>query len=367
MNGFGTWTARLVLLLALFPAAAAGSSSLAGSWRPLPAAPIALDGYLTGAWTGTQMIVFGRHQVTKLDARGNPYTVRSFDVAAAYAPATNRWRKLAPRPGPTGGFEGGYSAVWTGKEVLVWGAFDYQAYNPATNRWRLLPRRPGIGAAGGLVVWTGSEMIGWGGGCCGDAFSDGVAYKPATNRWRKLPASPLAGSQSPIGAWTGRELVIFVASLDPDGKPWPARLARAAAYDPASNAWRRLAPLPGGRATSAVWDGREVLVLTAGGALFAYDPAGNRWRRPLRIGPSHLGSAVVWTGKRLLVSGGKIAGGLAYEPSTNRSSPLPRGPLQAREDAVAAWTGRSLIVWGGRAPASGKQFANGAAFTPVTP
>ena len=114
------------------------------------------------------------------------------------------------------------------------GPFSTLAFNPLTNRWRQLRR-----GHGGLVVWTGRELIGWGGGCCGDAFSDGVAYNPSANRWRNLPRSPLAGSQSPLGAWAGRELFVFVGNLDPDGKPWPARLARAAAYNPATNTWRR--------------------------------------------------------------------------------------------------------------------------------
>jgi len=355
----------LVLACIVTPAAFAGSTP--GSWRRLAAAPVTPDGYLTSAWTGTQLVVFGRRQITKLDARGAPYVVKSLDVAASYTPATNRWRKLAPLPGPTGAYEGGYSAAWTGKEVLVWGAFDVQAYDPATNRWRRLPHRPGIEAAGGVVVWTGRELIGWGGGCCGDAFSSGVAYSPGTNRWRNLAASPLAGSQVPAGAWTGRELVLFVGNLNPDGKPWPARLARAAAYNPQTNTWRRLAPLPGGTAAKAVWDGREVLVLTAGGALFAYDPGTNAWRRLARFGPAHLGAAVAWTGKRLLVWGGKSAGGFAYDPATNRTATLPKSPLQAREDPAAAWTGRALVVWSGRRLGPGKPFVDGAAFTPATP
>src|SRR5439155_23735644 len=126
-----------------------------------------------------------------------------------------------------------------------------------------LPRGPFGG--GGIVVWTGSELIGWGGGCCGDAFSDGAAYNPSTNSWRKLARSPLAPSQGPLGAWTGHELVLFVGGISPDGKPYPARLARAAAYNPATDTWRRIQPLPAPRGgATAVWDGREVLVV--GGA-----------------------------------------------------------------------------------------------------
>ena len=344
----------IAILSALLVTASAGG----GTWQRLPAAPVAPDSYLTGAWTGSKLVVFGRAHATE---------GKAVNVAASYDPATRRWRKLAPPKGPSGSYEGRYSAAWTGKEVLVWGAFDYEAYDPAENRWRLLPRRRGIGAAGGLVVWTGRELIGWGGGCCGDAFSDGIAYSPKTNRWRKLASSPLAGSQAPVGAWTGRELLVVVGNLDPDGRPWPARLARAAAYDPVKNAWRRLAPLPGGRAATAVWDGRELLVLTAGGAVFALDPVANRWRRVARLGPAHAGGAVAWTRKRLLVWGGKSAAGVALDPGTGRTMPLPRSPLAAREDPVSAWTGRALVVWGGRAPIGGRPFADGATFTPSTP
>jgi hypothetical protein len=366
MNRFRGSLALFALVLAVaVPTALAGS--LPGSWRRLTPAPVSVDGYLTSAWTGTQLVVFGRRQMTKLDARGAPYVVKSVDVAAAYTPATSRWRKLSPFPGPKGAFEGSYGAVWTGKEVLVWGAFDYQAYNPATNRWRLLPRRPGIESAGGLDVWTGRELIGWGGGCCGDAFSSGVAYNPATNRWRNVAASPLAGSQRPVGAWDVRELVLLVSNLNPDGKPWPARLARAAAYNPQTNAWRRLAPLPGGQAANAVWDGHEVLVLTAGGATFALDPAANRWRRLARMPSTRRGAAAVWAGSRLLVWGGTRGPGLAYDPSANRWSTFAQGPLQARSQSAVAWTGRSLLVWGGQPLKGSKPLADGAAFSPARP
>src|SRR5918912_208871 len=142
--------------------------------------------------------------------------------ATTSRPLAGSWRRLSP-PGPTSGFMDN-DAVWTGKEVLVWGAGTRLAYNPRTNRWRRLPSSPllSIHDGYGIVVWTGRELIGWGGGCCGDAFSDGVAYSPKTNRWRALAPTPLAGGHA-LGAWTGRELILFVGNVNPDtGKPWPA-------------------------------------------------------------------------------------------------------------------------------------------------
>ncbi len=362
----------LVVTIALAPTvalAASDSTPAAGTWRRLPASPIAPDaGSASAVWTGRQMLAFGTHQ--------------GVNVAAAYNPAANTWRRL-PSAGRAGTFPP-YRSVWTGKEMLVWGQGTREAFNPRTNRWRRLPRSPllTIHEGHGIVVWSGREMIGWGGGCCGDAFSDGVAYNPAINKWRALAPTPLAGSQHPIGAWTGREAVIFVGNLDPDGKPWPARLARAAAYNPTTDTWRRRARPPESGGT-AVWDGREVLVVGAGAnarAALAYNPATNRWRRLPPMASGHAGALAIWTGSRLLVWGGQsgragtpLRSGLAYDPKVNRWSSIPQAPLPGRLEPTAVWTGRALIVWGGEKGVCRpggvygchtKLFADGAAFTP---
>jgi len=221
-------------------------SAVSGRWRPLPRAPVSLiDQGAVSVWAGKQLIVVGR--LTTYPQSG---VTRNY-VDAAYNPATGSWRRLPPPPSSVDGIYG-YNAVWTGKEMLVWGQAIGVAFNPATNRWRLLPRSPMDGAA--LVVWTGREMIGWGGGCCGEAWSNGAAYNPSTNSWRSLAISPLHGAQEPVGAWDGRELIALVSGDNPqNGKPWPARLARAAARDarrrdrrmgwPRRPARRRLLPL----------------------------------------------------------------------------------------------------------------------------
>ena len=137
--------------------------------------------------------------------------------------------------------------------MLVWGQGTREAFNPVTNTWRglsgsrLLSIHDGFGA----VVWTGRELIGWGGGCCGDAYSDGVAYSAARSTWRALPRAPLAGSQHPLSVWTGRRMIVISG-------------ARAASYEPATNSWKRIAQPPAARGNgTAVWDGREMLVFGA--------------------------------------------------------------------------------------------------------
>lgn len=366
-------TGVVVILAALVAAASTAlarpaSTSMPGSWRTLPPAPFAIPQSQASVWTGRELIVFGR-------APGTNPAVR---VAEAYDPASRRWTRLSPPAGAGTVDLTGVEAVWTGKEMLAFG-WSAVAYDPARNTWRELKRT----VPNGIVVWTGREAIGWGGGCCGDAWSNGTAYDPTTSTYRNLPRSPLAASQGPLGAWNGRELDLFVGGFGPDDTPYPARFARAAAYDPATDTWRRIAPLPGsdvryGFHGTAVWDGREILVIGAGAnarATFAYDPRTNRWRRLAPLPAPRPGAAAVWAGRRLVVWGGsnargtaQLPDGVAFDPQTNRWSTIPRAPLRARYGPAVQWTGRQLVVWGGGIP--GKAGApgfvrDGAAFNPA--
>jgi hypothetical protein len=348
--------------------AGSDSSPAAGHWRLLPPAPNAVVAGRTSVWTGTELIVSG---VTGAATDGS--LLNSAEVTLAYNPATRAWRRMAAPPKTDNYCRRG--AVWTGKEMLVWGC-GFVAFDPLTNHWRRLSDPP---AGQGIVVWTGREMIGWGGGCCGDADSGGAAYNPATDTWRKLAPSPLAAEQRPNGAWTGRELVLFISGVDAaSGKPSPARDARAAAYNPTTDTWRRIAPQPEPRnGASVVWTDRELLVVggmnargvPASGGL-AYNPMSNHWRQ-LAAAAGHTEGVTVWTGKRVLIwRGDARLDGLAYDPQANRWSQLPRAPLQRREGADAVWTGQAMIVLGGViGPSVGsntppKYLTDGAVFTP---
>ena len=215
----------------------------------------------------------------------------------------------------------------------MWGPGPTLAYRPATGRWRTLPPSP-VAQTRAVVVWTGSQMIGWGGGCCGDFLSDGASYRPATNRWRTLPTSPLEGRQTAAGAWTGRKMVIVGGFREEEvrGVVRSVDLADAAAYDPAARRWRRLPSLPTGRRdATAVWDGRDVLVVggfsvterppyrRALAGVFAYRPFTNRWRRLRPLPHGRSGHAAVWTGTRMLVWGGEVRRGGKLRPSAPAS------------------------------------------------
>jgi N-acetylneuraminic acid mutarotase len=348
---------------------------------------VRIDAALTSAWTGKELVVFGRRSDLEHPriVRGTP--VYWTNVAAAYDPRARHWRRLAP-PAVVDAV-GDESALWTGSRVVFLGPFHTLVYDPATDRWQVLRR-----GHGGLAVWTGHELLAWGGGCCGDAFDDGVAFDPATGSWRTIARSPLAPSQAPIGAWDGHELLLLVSDTDPNGKAWPKRLARAAAYNPQTDTWRRIArpPMlhPGARAVST---GRELVLFggyaterrPASAEAYAFEPTANRWRTLPAMESGRLLSAAVWTGSRLLLWGGGTGladpphvptHGLAYDPTRNGWAPLPKAPLKGRLGPTGVWTGRSFLVFGGSIGVCGpdgvhgchtKSFADGAAFTPSTP
>ena len=312
------------------------------AWQRLPAGPIKNRGVasVAGVWTGKELIVTGVRP--GLDGT----FVKATNVAAAYDPASRTWRRLAAAPKLPGYCR--RDAVWTGREMLLWSC-GLAAYNPRTGVWRSLPESP---TGEGFVAWTGRELIGWGGGCCGDVWDGGSAYNPSTNTWRTLARSPLAPSQGPFGAWTGHELLLLVSGYEPEGKAYPASLARAAAYDPATDTWRRLTPPPSSAVRyggTAAWTGRELLVVgnasVVSHATLAYDPASNRWRRLARPPVGLIPLNAFWTGRRLLVLGGDEASrSFAFDPRANRWTRLPQAPLQG-PGQTAAWTGHELIVW----------------------
>jgi N-acetylneuraminic acid mutarotase len=101
------------------------------------------------------------------------------------------------------------------------------AYNPATNRWRRLPSM-GVGRTGHTAVWTGDQLLVWG---ARTAPPYGLAYDPATNQWSELPISPLRGRTGHLAVWTGGQMLIWGGSSarasDPD-----TLFADGAAYTP---------------------------------------------------------------------------------------------------------------------------------------
>jgi hypothetical protein len=273
------------------------------------------------------------------------------------------------------------------------GKTDHPAYPaasqgaPVSARWTRLPKAPVAARSEYAAVWTGKEMIVWGGYSNGNTqYGDGAAYDPATRTWKKLAAGPLGDRIMPVSVWTGKEMLIFGGSGN-------RMYSGGAAYDPTTGTWRKLAPIPGslggnltGSGSYAVWTGKLMVAwgffgngggVHGGGSLAAatYNPASNSWATGA-VAPAQapLFGDAFWTGKEMIIWGSSAATsgsaghleGFAYDPGTKSWSTLPPSPLgrAERDSMLAVWTGRYLVVGGGNA-AGGLQ-KDAAAYDPAT-
>ena len=255
---------------------------------------------------------------------------------------------------------------------------------PGPAGWARLPKAPIAPRSEYTAVWTGKEMIVWGGYSNTTQYGDGAGYNPQTRTWTKIAASPLVGQDLPMSVWTGKDMLIF------GGSGTSGSSSDGAAYDPATNTWRKLAPIPrslGGNLTGsgsyAVWTGKVMLAwgffgnrrgAHGGGSLAAatYNPATNSWTTGT-VAPAQapLFGEAFWTGKEMIVWGSSVDShsrleGLAYDPATGKWSTLPASPLGSaqRDSMLAVWTGRYLVVGGGDSGAGPQKDA--AAYDPVT-
>lgn len=308
---------------------------------------------VAAAWTGSEMFVWGG-----LDAEG-----RVSRDGARWRAADGSWHAVPTAP-TTGRVQA--TAVWTGKQVIVWGGLTDRAssggtaprdgamFDPVAGVWTAIPQAPVPGRSAHAAVWTGRELLVWGGEDARDgAHADGAAFNPATGRWRTLAPSPLAARSGMVAVWTGRELLIWggaVARGLQDGRTF----GDGASYDPATDRWRALPEREPGDGATAVWTGSRMLVF--GGMaqgwrtdLVEFDPTRWQWRtlRPASYGPGAY--RAVWTGDELLAWRTMPAAAeeerplaLAYRPATDTWVRLAAPPREARGEAI--WAGDRLVV-----------------------
>ncbi len=182
---------------------------------------------------------------------------------------------------------------------------------------------------GHSVVWTGNELIVWGG--WGDEMGntkrgDGAAYDPASNSWRMIAPSPLSPRRNHAAAWTGDEMVVFGGDGRRDG----------AAYDPESDTWRRLEDAPFGIGAYEVRD-REESHLFADGGLFVWQAPTDRVAR--WDATSESWSTVDGTGLAQLTSGAlRATSDRLYAVGTTAYTGVPLLIARANLRVSDGWT-----------------------------
>ena len=348
------------------------------TWCPMAvdaSTPVKRQGFVT-VWTGSEMIVWGGGRTC------GPYTF-CYEAGGAYDPAADRWRAIA-----AGDQRSDPSAVWSGSEMIVFGGYYYmppigplsppyygyytdaRAYDPASDSWRDLGSAPLVGRAGHSAVWTGREMVVWGGyrssvcsqyQLCWQVLGDGARLDPATATWRTVS---MTGAPSPrkshAASWAASRMVIW-GGLDGACTITSCNqllYGDGARYDPVTDVWspiaaagapapRRAASVVSTGSTTIVWGGRDLYQpMISGGR---YDPATDRWSPMTTLGAplDSSGATAIWTGGEMIVWNLGVGG--RYDPASDRWYPTEgagAAPLPRRDPAVV-WTGAEMIVWGG--------------------
>lgn len=319
----------------------------------------------TAVWTGSRMAVLG-----------NP--------GQLFDPAADSWSLMAATS-ELGSRSSGFSHVWTGQDLIIWGGVDGSGstvqggmrFNLAAGSWSLISNTnapsPRVNHS---AVWSGTEMLLWGGATADgeDNFYDGARYNPATNTWTPLPTAGAPGVEGHRAVWTGTEMIVV-------GVQYSGSIMRGARFNPATNAWTPLPTLnaPALRTNFALlWTGSEVILWgganggTANATGGRYNPATNAWTAISLVNapPGRSNPGVVWTGNQMIVFGGGPDGGAMpsvnarYTPATDSWQTISAtGAPTARSGHSMVWDGTQLIVWGGQ-DGSGAALGDGRLYSP---
>jgi hypothetical protein len=280
------------------------------------------------------------------------------DSSVANELTVDRWTAMPRENAPS--TRAGATAVWTGREMIVWGGGGdgvSQAtggrYDPAADRWTTMTTlRAPTARSGHSAVWTGKEMIVWG-GFDGNALplDTGARYDPETDSWTPLGrvGAPAARGNH-LAFWTASQMFIWA------GNPQhPQPYANGGRYDPATDGWVPIntAGAPDvtdtariGWGTRSLWTGTDLIVLRGWGPenpffrldeIHAYRPVLDAWRSLPSQNPPRPRSRndSVWIGNELIVWGGMVMPEPDEMPPGSGGGPDTRPPDPAlREGAV---------------------------------
>lgn len=274
----------------------------------------------TGVWTGSEMIVWGGRD-------GSTY----FNTGGRYNPDTDTWTTVSTTGAPSARTL--HSAVWTGTEMIIFGGHDSTfapfrdgaAYDPAADTWRTLAAFPTglVGRDRHAAVWTGSEMIIWGGlDNNGDGVFNGAVYDPVGNSWTVMSTTNAPEIWTHQGAvlWTGSDLFVWgghYMNAQNDGRRW----------DPTTNNWSMQGTYHIIRREFAacattdgvfVWGGLDHFGTFAQNDGEFFDYAIDNWgsiATPSLIGRFNV--KAYWTGRQVIVWGGKDFGFAGTNPQSD--------------------------------------------------
>lgn len=234
------------------------------------------------------------------------------------------------------------------------------------------------------AVWNGTELFVW-----GNLDRMGALFTPERASWSNVDQTtgPGADIGESLHGLSGASRVwidnnrLLLWSGSACGPFRRSSCDTAYVYDKTANSWTTLtttAPVSGREAHTTLWTGEEMIIwggdhVVDGPNYFQvndgaiYNPARDEWRPMSMDGaPSPRDQHVsIWTGKVVLIWGGRqsrgtgapafLGDGAVYDPTANTWRAIANtGAPSPRMWHSAVWTGSEMIVWGG---ITGTEFA----------
>ena len=241
---------------AMHPARVQEYDLAADKWTQKKPVPFFADHMSTAAYNGKIYVFGGTGAMRQEDPNA------TLDTAWEYDPAADTWKQIAKL---TQKRTAGAAAEVGGKIYFIGGTTDVtgpdgknitaalvvgtnESYDPATNRWeshRAMPtprNHPAIGVVGGKIYVIGGRI---GANNIGGLVASNIdvveEYSPATDSWRALNRMPTPRSGQ---GWTTYNGHIYVAGGEGRDYHMEAVYRDVEAFDPATNEWEKLPPMP---------------------------------------------------------------------------------------------------------------------------
>jgi N-acetylneuraminic acid mutarotase len=267
-----------------------------------------------GTYTAKGPAALVRSEVAVVEISGKIYVVggevgdvKDSPLLQEYDPVTDKWRDLVPMPAGASHIA---AATLNGK-LYAAGGFTlnvhrnpvdrFFVYDPEENRWQALaPLSAPLGSVG-LAAAAGKIHAIGGRDSNQNVVATHEVYDPATNTWSSAAPLPVARDHFGIVVLDGR---IHVVGGRSGGGGFGMNMARHDVFDPATGLWTQGAPMPTARSSGAAAVYRDLLFYAGGEckdqatrAAFneneAYDPKTDRWKKmqPLPEGWHAFGAA----------------------------------------------------------------------------
>jgi N-acetylneuraminic acid mutarotase len=322
------WMVTLRTLRSLFARQAMVAACLTGAGLVCASWARSQTSAAKGTWSTNASLPTKRFEVGAAALGGKIYVIagesngiQATTLNTEYDPATNHWRELAPVPHMTS-----HPGVATGNgKIYVLGGFTGVPhvgamdvafeYDVATDKWRALPRlscpRGSVGAA---FVDGKLHAIG-GRGLDRITVNTHEVFDPATGKWSKAAPLPVARDHAGVIAVDGK---IHVIGGRTDAFTENVNLHDV--YDPKTDTWKSAASLPTARSGGATVYYRGLILYVGGeckrpniGEGFteneAYDPKTDKWQTLTPLPGQRNGFAGGVVGEHAYFAGGSIGCG----------------------------------------------------------